>query len=54
MVRKSIRALVASGLSIDEVDEILNGPEGWLAWTDHPSHDCLKGGKVGIGRFLRS
>jgi hypothetical protein len=43
MVRKSIRSLIASGLTIDEVDEILDELEGWLAWKDHPSPDIWEG-----------
>jgi hypothetical protein len=52
MVRKSIRALVASGLSIDEVDEILNELEGWLAWTEHPSPDLFEGPEGWYRTFL--
>src|SRR5437660_12350991 len=52
MVRKSIRALVASGFPIDEVDQILNELEGWLAWTEHPSPDLFEGPEGWYRTFL--
>ena len=52
VVRKSIRALVASGFSIDEVDKILNELEGWLAWTEHPSPDLFEGPEGWYRTFL--
>ena len=44
--------LVASGLSIDEVDEILHELEGWLAWTEHPSPDVFEGPEGWYRTFL--
>ncbi len=43
MVRQNIRALRDSGLSIEEVDDIFNELEGWLAWKEHPSPDIFEG-----------
>lgn len=35
--------LVRSGLSIEEVGDILDEIEGWLAWQAHPSPDVWEG-----------
>ncbi len=43
MVRQGFRSLIRSGLSEEEVADIFDEIEGWLAWEEHPSPDVFEG-----------
>ena len=53
MVRKSVRALKSAGLSLDEISDILDELEGWLAWKEHAAPDVFEG-PSGWYRFFYS
>jgi len=44
-ILKSVRALTAAGMSIDEVDVFLSELSGWLWMAEHPSPDIFEGDK---------